>query len=200
MGSGIGSLDGVATLVIQRVDLQTILTTSTQHKLPKASSPYPRHCIGVECRLNDGQISQLQRQLIGLQGFLEDGHIEIGRTQHIADAVTQSSAIAVNEFLHHVVIGHLHHRRHPRETLHILLLAVGGIDVTHITVVVVKIGFGHVDIQQRVEVIGHGFRKLNDFLVTFLVGYGNLVIVRHFVFLHHNLCPADRRSQQHHQT
>ena len=59
MSGGIRCFHGVATLVNQRVYLKAILLSCVQHKLPKSCGAYARYSVGVEGRLDDGQIFQL---------------------------------------------------------------------------------------------------------------------------------------------
>ena len=47
----------------------------------------------------------------------------------------------------------------------------------HLTVTrCTEIGLRHIEAEQTVEVIGHGLREFDEFLVAFLVRYGNLVL------------------------
>ena len=73
VGGGVGGFDDVAAFVDERVDFQTVLSACGEHKLPQPRGSYVRDGFGVEGRLDDGQVFQLQRQAVALEGLLEDG-------------------------------------------------------------------------------------------------------------------------------
>ena len=181
--SCIRCLDRVATLVNQRVDLQSILFARSYHKLPKTSSTSTRDSLGIQGRLDDRQVFQFKRKLIGFQGFFENGNIEIGSAQHVADGVTKASAITVDELLYHVVVNHLHDIGKAQQTADILFLGIDRIDVAHVTVFLLQIGLGHIEVQQTIQIVGHGFRKFNYFLTTLVVCYSNLIFIIVLVFI-----------------
>ena len=181
--SSIRCLDRVATFVNQRVDLQSILFARSYHKLPKTSSTSARDSLGIQGRLDDRQVFQFKRKLIGFQGFFENGNIEIGSAQHVADGVTKASAITVDELLYHVVVNHLHDIGKAQQTADIFLLGIDRIDVAHVTVFLFQIGLGHIEVQQTIQIVGHGFRKFNYFLTTLVVCYSNLVFIIVLVFI-----------------
>ena len=90
--------------------------------------------------------------------------------------MAQTAAVTVDEFLHDVVVSHLHDGRHTAQTFDILLTGVRGIHVLHVAVVrLAQIGLRHIEAQQRVQVVGHSLGELNDFLVAALVGHHQLV-------------------------
>ena len=183
-GSGKRREHGIAAFVDQGIELQPVLFAGSRHKLPQAGGPHPTDSLRIESRLNDGQVFQFQRQLIHLEGLLENGYIEVGGAKHIADRTAQTATIAVNELLDDVIIRHLHHARHAVEALYILLATVLRIDILHITVLrLVEVSLGHIEIEQRVEVVGHGLRELDDLLVATLVDHGNLVLLVRLVFI-----------------
>ena len=207
VGGGIAGLHGVATLVDQRVDFQPILLTCSQHKLPQTGSPYPRHCLWIQRRLNHWQVLQLQRKVIGFECFLENGNIEIGGAQHIAHRMAQAAAVTVDKLLNHLVIGHLNHSGQTSQTVDIYLLVESGVLGARLAVVVLtKIGLRHVKVHQRVQVIGHGLGEVYHFLVAVLVSYREFIfrILRYFNLLFfvvkvvcHDLGLQRQRTGQH---
>ena len=63
------------------------------------------------------------------------------------------------------------------QTIDVDLLGIGGVLVLHLTVTrCTEIGLRHIEAEQTVEVIGHGLREFDEFLVAFLVRHGNLVL------------------------
>ena len=180
VGGGIAGLDGVAALVDQRVHLQTVLLARSEHELPKTGSPHTRHGLRVEGRLDDGQVLQLQRQPVGLKGFLEDRHVEVAGSQHVADGVAQTAAVTLDELLHHLVVGHVHNGRQAAQTVNVHLAVEGGVLGCRAAVAVLtQIGLRHIEVHQRVQVVGHGLGEVDDLLVAFLVGHGDFILGHH---------------------
>ena len=147
------------------------------HELPQTGSAHARCGLGVECRLDDGQVFQFERQSVGFEGFLKDGYIEIGCPQHVADRVAQAVGIAVDEFLHDVVVGHFHDIGQAFQPVDIHLFVVGGV---HVLVVAVFVGlqvcFRVVEVEQTVEFNAHGFGQVDFLLLSLAVGNDNLVV------------------------
>ena len=104
---GIAGLDGVAPLVDEACHLQPVLFACAYHELPKTYGSGSAHGCGVECALDDGQVSQFQRHLVAFEGFLEDGVVEIAGTQQNGHGVAQAVAVEVDVLLHHIVVGHV---------------------------------------------------------------------------------------------
>ena len=111
--------------------------------------------------------------------------------------MAQASAVAVNELLYHIIVGHLHDRGYTTQAVYIFLSAVCRIDILHVTVVwLIKIGLGHIEVQQTVQIIGHGFRELDNLFMTFTVDNGYLVFFWCLVVtVVIDLCPRGGRHQ-----
>ena len=182
MGGGIGGLHRITTLIHQTVDIKSVLLACGNHKLPQTASARSRYCLGVQCRLDDGQVLQFQWEVVSVKGFLEDGHIEIRGAQHITDGMAQTTAIAFDEFLYYLVVDHLHHRRHTMQAFDILFLGIHRIDIRHLTVTGHReVGLRHIEVHQTVEIVGHRLRKLDHLLVTLLVSDGDLIVLVYLV-------------------
>ena len=148
----------------------------TNHKLPQSGGSGSRHSLGVQGRLDDRQVFQFQWQLIGFEGFLEDGQIEIGCSKHVTDGVAQAPTIAVDELLHHIVVRQFHHRRNPAQALYVHLLGIDRVHILHLAVAgIAQIGLRHIQVHQAVQVVGHRLGELYHFLVSLVVGDGYLV-------------------------
>ena len=78
----IGRENGVAALVNERVHLKAIALSCGKHKLPQSCSTHTRHGVGVECRLDYGQILQFERQSIAFESLLKQRHIEVLCAKH----------------------------------------------------------------------------------------------------------------------
>ena len=52
----------------------------------------------IEGRLDDGQIFQFVRKVIQVEGFLEDGHIEVHGTQHVSHGATHLHGVLVDVY------------------------------------------------------------------------------------------------------
>ena len=193
VGSSIGSLDGVATLIDQRVDLQVILLTSSQHKLPETGSSHARDSLRIEGRLNDGQVFQFEGYLIGFERLFEDRHIEIAGSQTVGYRSAKALGIAVDEVLDNIIMSHLHHRRHARQTVDVHLFGIVGVLVLEITVVRGEVGLCHILAEQTVQVVGHGLGEVNHFLVTTLVNHDEFVFLINFFFFFFRLVHHDLR-------
>ena len=176
-GSGKRRLHGVAALINERVDLQSILFSGSRHKLPETSSTHARHSLRIEGRLDNGQIFQLQRHLIGLECLFEDRYVEVKRTKHVTHRVAQPSAVTVDKPLHNVIVCHLHHGWQALQSLYVDLLGIGGILVLHLAVArCAEISLRHIKIEQTVQVVGHGLGEINQFLVALLISDRQLVL------------------------
>ena len=170
MGGGIRCFHGVAALIDERVDGQTILFGGSRHELPETAGTHARHRFRVQRRLDDRQVFQFQRNLIGLERLLEDRHIEVERAQHITHGVAQTACITVDETLHDVVVRQFHDGGDALQSLDIHLFGVLGILVCHLAVAgCSQISLRHIEVHQAVEIIGHGCGELNDFLVAVLI-------------------------------
>ena len=179
VGCGVRCLHRVAPLVEQRVDLEVVHLGRAGHELPEAAGTGTRHGDGVECRLDDGQVLQLQRQLVGLERFLEDGHVEIGRSQHPAHLAAQSYRVAVYACAYHFIIWHLHDGGHAVQAVYVLLARVCRVGIRCLAVFVGRdVGLRCVQVHQAVQAVGHGGREV------YLVGVAILVGQYDFLFLH----------------
>ena len=178
VGSGIRCFDRVATFVDERVDLKAILLACVQHKLPKACCSHTRHGVGVESRLDDGQIFKLQGQTIAFERFLENGHVEVLCAEHEAHGAAQVSAVTVYQLLHHFVIRHLHDRRYAAEALFVHLFLIHGVDVGLVAVdIALEISLRVVHTQEAVILERQGLGQINYFLFSFLVCHSDLCVV-----------------------
>ena len=107
MRGGIAALNGVAALVHEACHLEAVKLARGNHELPQSSSSGTTDSLGVEGRLDDGQVLQLQRQLIGFESLLEDWDIEVGSPEHNAHGAAQTTGVLVYEATHDLVIRHL---------------------------------------------------------------------------------------------
>ena len=180
-GGGIRRFNRVAALVEQRVHLQSVLLACGEHELPETSCTDARHSLRVECRLDDGQVLQFQRQTISLQCLLENGHEEILCAQHDGYGAAQASAVAVDELLHNFVPRHLYSSRQLLQSLHELLLAVFGVDVRHVARAVgLQEVLRVVQVEQTIDLEGQSFGNI-DFDIVVLVVI--VVVDDHDVFI-----------------
>ena len=171
-------LQRVAPFVDQRVHFKTVLLTGGEHELPQPGSAYMRHGVGVETRLNDGQVFQFERQAVGFECFLEDGHIEVAATEHDADRLATVFRVAVDEFPHNVVVGHFHHGGQLAQTQFINIVFKIGVFVGAVAVGIgLQVGLRGVEFEQAVHFGCHGFGQVDDFGFAFCVDDGNLGVV-----------------------
>ncbi len=70
-------------------------------------APTRETAVGVEGRLDDRQIFELEGKVVSLECLLKDWHIEIACAQHIAHRAAELAAVAVDKLLHHIVVRHL---------------------------------------------------------------------------------------------
>ena len=159
---GVRSLVGVATLVDKAVHRQSVTLGGGQHELPQAHSTGAGDRRGVERRLYDGQIFQFERQAVEVEGFLEDGYIHIARAEHHRHRIAQAAAVAVDELLHNIIIGHLHHHGQAAQAFLIHLGRILGVDVR---VFARRVGieiFLHLPLaEQRVGIDRHAFGQVD---------------------------------------
>ena len=175
-GSCITGFCRVTTLVDQRVDLQTVLTARCQHELPQTCGTDARYCFGVQCRLDDGQVLQFQRHVVGFQCLLKNRHVEVRGAEHQADRATQTATVTVDELANDIVICHLHDGRHTTQSLNVFFTTELRINVRGLAVaILIQIGLCHVEVHQRVQIVGHCLREVDDFLIALLVGNSELV-------------------------
>ena len=100
--------------------------------------------------------------------------------------MAQTSAVAVDEFLYHLVVRHLNDGRHAFEPVYIHFLFEYGVHVFHTAVVVlVEICLRHVEVQEAVEFKRHRFGEFNHLFLTLFVGNGDFILVSKVFF---NLC------------
>ena len=185
IGCGIRSLDGVASLIHEGVHLQSVALAGGEHKLPQSRCSHSRHRRGVESRLNHGQVFQFERQSVCFESLLEYRHVEVRRSKHITNGVAQTSAIAVDEFLYHLIVWHFDDARYALEPVDIHFLLEYGVDVLHSAVVVLaEIVLRHVEVEQTVEFEGHSLGKFDYFFLTIVVGDGDFVLVAFVVFFY----------------
>ena len=138
MGCGIRRQNGVATFIDQRVHFKSVLFSCANHELPESGRASMRNRIGIECRLDDGQVLQLEWKPITLECLFKDGHIEVLCTQHQADRTAQSAAIPVDELPDDIIIRHLHHRGQLGQPLDVNLLSKFRIVVGQVTIFVLS--------------------------------------------------------------
>ena len=123
----IRSLDGVAAFVDEAVGLKSVNLSRTQHELPESGRSLPGYGGRVECRLDDGQVLQFEGQVVGIEGFLEDRHVEVAGTEHEGYLVAQLACVHVNELAHNLVVRHLHDGRHARKPVDVYRVGKLGI-------------------------------------------------------------------------
>ena len=171
MCGSIGRLVKIATIIDQRVDSEIIALGRGDHKLPKPHSTHAGDGLRIECRLDDGKILQLQRQVISLQCFLKDRNIEVLRAQHVSHGMTQFTRVSVDELLHDVVVRHLDDGRQLTQPLHIDLGGVSAVDVRHIAVGIAgQIVLGLIDLSRAVELFRHGCRQVDLLFLAISIG------------------------------
>ena len=195
---GIRRLDGVAAVVGQRCHLKPVGLARGEHELPEPRGTYARHGRGVQRRLYDGQVLKLERQLIGIERLLEDGHVEVCGTKHIAHLTAQAHHVAVDARAHHVVVVHIHYHGHAPQAVGILLVADGGVGAERLAVAGLRqVCLRHPQVHQAVEVgIGKGLGEVEA--VAYVVG------IYHFHFVHvglialvgHYLCRSRQWQQR----
>ena len=108
-------LDGIAALVDQAVHLESHALAGLHHELPQAGGTRTRSGIGSQCRLDDGQIFQFEREPFTLESLLEDRHVVGTQTQQVLHQGTTSLHIHVDIATHHAVVGHLDNRGQLRQ-------------------------------------------------------------------------------------
>ena len=135
-GGGVGGLDGVAALIHERVHLQSVLLTGGQHKLPESRGTHARDGVGVQTRLNDRQIAQFERHVVGFQCLFKDGHVEVACSQPEAYGAAQPGGIAVDELAHHLIVGHFHDVGQTTQATDVFLIRIFGIFVAVVAVAV----------------------------------------------------------------
>ena len=155
-GGGITGLDGVATLVDEAGHLQSVLLAGGQHELPQPGCSHAAGGAGVQGTLDDGQVLQFQRHLVGLEGFFEQGKVEVRGTEHDADGAAQASAVLVDELAHDVVVGHVNDVGQTAQAGDVDLLVEDGILVVGLAVlvegeVVLRVPL----VEQTVQFVGH---------------------------------------------
>ncbi|CDA42986.1 unknown [Prevotella sp. CAG:5226] len=169
---------GVLSLVDKAVHLEVVALARSQHELPQAHCTGRTLGAGLECRLNDGQILQFERQAIVVERLLKYGYVKVSGAQSVRHGAAQASAVLVDKLLHHLVVRHLHHHRQAAQTLLILLGGEGrvvvGVDTRGVGV---EILFGHPLSQQRVAVGRHALGQVYHLVASVLVVvYGNFVL------------------------
>ena len=218
--SRIRRLDWVAPLIDERGDFEAVLLGGGNHELPQTRRSDARNGIGLQCRLDDGQIAQFKRQTVGFQRLLENRHIKVLLTEHDADRAAQPTAVSVDELPHDVVVGHFDDRRQLLESLDIDFAVVFGVVVGQVAGAIdLQIRLSVVEVEQAIDGERQGFGHVDDdflFLAVLVlpddndflevgkvvvdvdgVVEGNFILV--VVVLVYNLCLQRQRTQQQHR-
>ena len=114
-------LHWIAALVVEGIYLQAIAFSGGKHKLPETCGSYSGNGFRVKCRFYDRQVFQLQWQVVGFQCLFEDRHVEVAGAEHEAHGAAELAAIAVDEFLYHLVVWHFDEGRQSLQAVDIYL-------------------------------------------------------------------------------
>ena len=87
------------------------------------------------------------------------------------------ATVSVNKLLDNIVVGHLNNGRKHGKTLLIDVYIINGIDIREVACGVrTKVNLRVVKVHQAVKFHGHGFWKVNNFLLTLCVRYGDFCL------------------------
>ena len=126
----------VATLVNERANLKPESLTSSNHKLPQAASSCWRHSIGVESRLNDWDILELEWHLVSFKSFFKDGHIIRTHAKHLCHKSSTSLDISLNVAFNNLIERHFNHSWHFSESADVFVITDISIIVTFDTTLI----------------------------------------------------------------